>query len=152
MENKNVLLDVEQIAKAERFVTRVKFAVYWRALNTENYKKELQSLEKIERFLTNESNQSHMEQSNMWKGMTQQISKHVIDYKNAIENSKGKEASEIALMENVQEHIYGDKLYDKEYFESLFAYAETNGDVQEFDKETELMFKTHGFLPQENKE
>lgn len=146
MENKNVLLDVEQIAKAERFATRAKFAVYWRRLNTDNYKKELQSLEKIQRFLTNEGNQSHMEQSNMWKGMAQQVDKHVTEYTNAIELSKVKEQQEIALLEEVNNHIYGDGLYDKDYFTNLFVYAETMGDTSEYDTDLKLALKAHGFL------
>lgn len=151
MENKQVLTQEVDIQKAERILTRARFSVYFRRLNTENYKKELQSLEKIQRFLTNESNISHMEQSNMWKGMSAQISKHVTEYTNAINLSKTKEENEVAFLEEINSKVYGEKLYDKEYFETLFKYAEVNGDTSEYEPDFELMLKSHGFLNKDTK-
>ena len=143
---KKVLTEKTQIEQAKRLVTRAEFAVYWRRLNTDNYKKELQSLEKMQRYLTSESNQSHMEQSNMWKGMAEQISKHVTDYSNAIENSKVNAEKELAFLEEVKTKVYGDELYDFDYFTTIFKYADTNGDIAEFDKDLELALKAHGFI------
>ena len=56
----DVLTNEVDIEKAERLSIRVAFSVFFRRMNAENYREELKSIEKIQRFLTNESNQSHL--------------------------------------------------------------------------------------------
>jgi len=147
----DVLTNEVDIEKAERLSIRVAFSVFFRRMNAENYREELKSIEKIQRFLTNENNQSHLEKSNIWKGMLQQITKHQTEFSNAIETSTKREDKELAFLEEVKAHTYGEKLFDHDYFTTLFKYADMNEDTADFDPSLRNMMKQYGFITDEPK-
>lgn len=147
-----VILGNEQdIEKAERLCLRVAFSIYYRKANISNYEKELKALDKIKRFLTNDSNKKYLEESTMWKGTLSTVDQRHAEYEKAIAKGKAVDEAEVRFLEELKANTYGEKQYNADYFTKLFAYAEVNGDTNEFDWQLKELMKAHGFIKEEEK-
>lgn len=144
-----VLENQEDIDKVKRLTNRVAFSIYFRRRNVEQHKHELKAVEKIQRFLGSESHEGYTKTSKLWVSMGQTVAQHIDQINKVIEEAKGKDASELAFLEQIKEHTYGDGNYDHDYFTAILPYAEVNGDTEEFNSMLKAMMRESGFLPNE---
>ena len=145
MIKERVLIEKKQIEKAERLVKRIEFSIYFRNKNIEQHKHELKAVEKIERFLEQDSNKKFVETSNIWKSMLSTVKQHITQFEQTIKDGEESDKREIAFLEQVKDHIY-DYGYDLDFFTSLLLYADVNRDTDNFDPTLELMMKETGFV------
>lgn len=145
MIKERVLIEKEQIEKVERLVKRIEFSIYFRNKNIEQHKHELKAVEKIERFLEQDSNKKFVETSNIWKSMLSTVKQHITQFEQTIKDGEESDKREIAFLEQVKDHIY-DYGYDLDFFTSLLLYADVNRDTDNFDPTLELMMKETGFV------
>ena len=151
MIKERVLIEKEQIEKVERLVKRIEFSIYFRNKNIEQHKHELKAVEKIERFLEQDSNKKFVETSNIWKSMLSTVKQHITQFEQTIKDGEESDKREIAFLEQVKDHIY-DYGYDLDFFTSLLLYADVNRDTDNFDPTLEMMMKETGFLDENTTE
>lgn len=151
MIKERVLIEKEQIEKVERLVKRIEFSIYFRNKNIEQHKHELKAVEKIERFLEQDSNKKFVETSNIWKSMLSTVKQHITQFEQTIKDGEKSDKREIAFLEQVKDHIY-DYGYDLDFFTSLLLYADVNRDTDNFDPTLEMMMKETGFLDENTTE
>jgi len=144
-----VLTNPDEIAKVKRLINRVAFSIYFRRRNVEQHKHELKAVEKIQRFLGSESNVNYTKTSKLWLSMGQTVAQHIDQMNKVIEEAKEKDVLEVALLESIKEHTYGDEDYDHDYFKSILPYADVSGDTEEFNTTLKAMMRESGFLPSE---
>lgn len=151
MIKERVLIEKEQIEKVERLVKRIEFSIYFRNKNIEQHKHELKAVEKIERFLEQDSNKKFVETSNIWKSMLSTVKQHITQFEQTIKDGEESDKREIAFLEQVKDHIY-DYGYDLDFFTSLLLYADVNRDTDNFDPTLEMLMKETGFLDENTTE
>lgn len=152
MNEVKILTEQDQIEKANRILIRARFSVFYRKLNNDLTDSEIQAIDKICRFLGSENNQNYVEKSNFWKGMLEHVNKTKTDYTNSIETSKEKAEKELKFLEEIESNVYGENEFDFDYFNTIFKYADVNGDSDDFDDSLKYMLKAYGFLDKEKKE
>lgn len=151
MIKERVLIEKKQVEKVERLVKRIEFSIYFRNKNIEQHKHELKAVEKIERFLEQDSNKKFVETSNIWKSMLSTVKQHITQFEQTIKDGEESDKREIAFLEQVKDHIY-DYGYDLDFFTSLLLYADVNRDTDNFDPTLEMMMKETGFLDENTTE
>ncbi len=145
-----VLTDQVEIDKVKRLINRVAFSIFYRRRNVQQHEHELKAVEKIQRFLSNESHESYAKSSKLWISMGQTVAQHIDQINKVIEEAKDKDKKEFALLESIKEHTYGEGLFDHDYFKSILPYAEVNGDTDEFNTMLKAMMRESGFLATDN--
>lgn len=151
MIKERVLIEKKQVEKVERLVKRIEFSIYFRNKNIEQHQQELKAVEKIERFLEQDSNKKFVETSNIWKSMLSTVKQHITQFEQTIKDGEESDKREIAFLEQVKDHIY-DYGYDLDFFTSLLLYADVNRDTDNFDPTLEMMMKETGFLDENTTE
>lgn len=112
MEDIKLLTNEEEIKEVERLIKKIEFSIYYRNKNIEKNRSELKAVEKIKRFLEQESNKKFLENSQIWKSMLGTITQHEQQMTKNIEEGKSAEIKEVAFLEQVKEKIYFENKYD----------------------------------------
>ena len=69
-----------------------------------------------------------------------------------MKHQKKKAEKELKFLEEIESNVYGENEFDFDYFNTIFKYADVNGDSDEFDDSLKYMLKAYGFLDKEKKE
>ena len=152
MEDIKLLTNEEEIKEVERLIKKIGFSIYYRNKNIEKNRSELKAVEKIKRFLEQESNKKFLENSQIWKSMLGTITQHEQQMTKNIEDGKNAEIKELAFLEQIKEKVYFENKYDYDFFNAILPYARVYGDTDHYEPALEIMMKETGFLSGEENE
>ena len=119
MEDIKLLTNEEEIKEIERLIKKIEFSIYYRNKNIEKNRSELKAVEKIKRFLEQESNKKFLENSQIWKSMLGTITQHEQQMTKNIEDGKNAEIKELAFLEQIKEKVYFENKYDYDFFNEI---------------------------------